>query len=344
MKLSLFDYDLPKELIAQYPLKERDASRLLVFNRADNSIAHEQFRQLPEHLKKGDLLVFNNTKVIRARLFAQRKQSGGRVELFLLEQISKRRFRALLKPLKRLRLNEELLIENDHGLSATLVDAQERIVEFNRDDVVERLREFGRVPLPAYIRRDDAALDRDRYQTVYAKKDGAVAAPTAGFHFTDSLLDTIRQKGIKTAFLTLHVGYGTFAPIREEDIAKHAMHEERFEIPPSTIALIRQAKEKGGRVVCVGTTTCRALESNKEAIFEPGTRRGGLKGRTRLFIRPPFSFAVADALITNFHLPKSSLFILVAALTGVRTLKEIYRQAIEHRYRFFSYGDAMLAL
>ena len=341
VKLSLFDYNLPKELIAQYPLGERDASRLLVVNRANDTLTHQHFSQLPDHLRKGDLLVLNNTKVMPVRLFAQRKSSGGRIEIFLLEKISKRRFRALIKPLKKLRLDEELLIENDHGLSCALVDAEKRIVEFNHDDVLQRIDECGHVPLPHYIKRSDEAIDRERDQTVYAQKEGAVAAPTAGLHFTESLLTILRQKGVNIAFLTLHVGDGTFASIREEDIAKHAMHEERFEIPQSTIALIRQTKDAGGRVIAVGTTACRALESNQDAIFRSAACRGGLKGRTDLFIYPPFSFAVVDALITNFHLPKSSLFILVSALTGMHRLKKIYQHAIEHRYRFFSYGDAM---
>lgn len=341
ISLSHFDYDLPKELIAQYPLKRRDASRLLVFNRDNDALVNDTFSHVSDHLKEGDLLVLNNTKVILARLFGHRKKSLGRVEIFLLEEAGKKRFRVLIKPLKRLKINEEILIDDDHGLSCTLIDAHKKIVEFNRENVFEGLGEFGHVPLPQYIKRSDEALDRDRYQTVYAKNEGAVAAPTAGLHFTESLLAKVRQKGVKIAYLTLHVGYGTFAPIREEDITKHVMGEERFEIPHSTITSIRQTKKAGGSIVAVGTTVCRALEANKEAILESTTRHAGVKGRTDLFIYPSFSFSVVDSLITNFHLPKSSLYILVSAFAGMRHLKKVYQCAIGCGYRFFSYGDAM---
>ncbi len=339
--LSDYDYELPRELIAQYPLERRDASRLLVHNRREASVCHRHFSDIADYLEKGDLLILNNTKVVMARLFARRPATGGKVEIFLLEQVHKRRFRALLKPMRRLKIGEELIIDNDHGLSCRLVDAGNKVVEFSHDDVFKRLQECGHVPLPQYIKRSDEFLDRERYQTVYAKKEGAVAAPTAGLHFTRTLMGALKRKGVKIAFVTLHVGYGTFSPIRQESIAGHAMEEEYFEIPAPAISLVRRAKENKKRVIAVGTTVCRALESNKDALLTGAAARQAIKGRTALFIRPPFTFSVVDALITNFHLPKSTLFILVAAFAGLDQLKKAYQCAVAHRYRFFSYGDAM---
>ena len=343
MHVSLFDYTLPEELIAQYPCAQRDASRLLVYDRAQHTIAHRNFKDVIDYLERGDLVVFNDTKVILARLFARRKETHGRVEILLLEKIGRRRYRVLLKPAKRLKCDEELLISNDHGLACRLIDPVQKIVEFNRDGLMRDLPNYGHVPLPGYIRRSDEQSDRERYQTVYAKKVGAVAAPTAGLHFTSQLIRQLKKKGVNCAFLSLHVGYGTFAPIRCEDITEHHMHCEHFDIPLQTVNAIRKTKKQGGRVVAVGTTVTRALEANKCFIGASGVSKR-LAGKTDVFIYPPYSFSVVDALITNFHLPKSTLYILVSALSGLSELKGIYQNAIAHQYRFFSYGDAMMLI
>ena len=341
-RLSEFDYKLPKELIAQFPLEKREQSRLLVFDRKDLFMKHDYFYSIVDYLNKGDILVLNNTKVILARLFARRKHSRGKVELLLLEEINNRRFRALISPIKRLKANEELPIESNNGLTFKLIDFANRIVEFNQDNVMDKLRSIGHVPLPKYIKRSDVESDRVRYQTVYAKEEGAVAAPTAGLHFTDSLLKRIKDKGVNVTFLTLHVGYGTFASIREQDISRHKMEEEHFEIPESTISLIRNAKKNKAKVVAVGTTVCRALESCKDLILSDSIVKKSIKGKTNLFIYPSFKFSLVDSLITNFHLPKSTLYILVSAFVGLSNMRRIYKQAIEKNYRFFSYGDAMI--
>jgi S-adenosylmethionine:tRNA ribosyltransferase-isomerase len=343
MKLSDFNYSLPKDLIAQFPLEKRDESRLLVLDRKTKRMEHKKFIDVLDYLNSGDALILNNTKVILARLFGNRKSSGGKVEVLLLDKIDNRRFHVLIKPLRRLKMYEDIVI-NNNGFSFKLVDFSQRIIEFNRDDVWARLEELGHVPLPQYIRRTDVLSDRARYQTVYAKKEGAVAAPTAGLHFSESLLRKIRDKGIKIAFVTLHVGYGTFAPVKEEDISEHQMHKEYFQIPLETIELIRETRGNKGKIVSVGTTTCRALEANRDKITAQEEKIGPLKGYTDLFIYPPFKFQVADSLITNFHLPQSTLYMLVAAFAGLNKIKKAYAEAIENKYRFYSYGDAMLIL
>ncbi len=340
MKLSSFDYNLPKGLIAQFPLDRRDQSRLLILNRTKNKLVHERFYNIIDYLNSGDLLVLNNTKVILARLFGQRKNTGGKVEALLLNKIDDRRFQALIKPLGRLKSGEEISI-NNNGLSFRVVDFNKRIIEFNKRGVLSKLSEVGHVPLPQYIKRKDFSLDRTRYQTVYAHKKGAVAAPTAGLHFTESLISNIRKKGAKIAFITLHVGYGTFSPIKEEDISNHRMHEEYFEIPARTIKLIREAKLNRHRIVAVGTTTCRTLEANKDKIISDQEIKNSITGNTGLFIYPPFKFNIIDSLITNFHLPKSSLYVLASAFAGLTNIKKAYAQAIKKKYRFYSYGDAM---
>jgi S-adenosylmethionine:tRNA ribosyltransferase-isomerase len=339
MKLTDFDYSLPKDLIAQFPSKERSDSRLLVLNRQEQSIEHKRFCDILDYLNKGDLLVLNDTKVILARLFGRRKNTGGKVEALLLDKISDRHFRALIKPLARLKIGEDISI-NNNGLSFKLIDAKKRIIEFNKDKVLEKLGEVGHVPLPQYIKREDADIDRLRYQTVYARREGAIAAPTAGLHFTKPLLEKIRSKGVNIGYITLHVGYGTFAPVLEEDVENHKMHAEYFEIPLETARLVNEIKGKG-KIIAVGTTTTRALEANKDKIAKA---EGLISGHTDLFICPPFKFQLVDALVTNFHLPKSTLYMLVAAFAGIAAIKKAYRQAIEDNYRFYSYGDAMLIL
>lgn len=343
MNLTDFDYYLPNDLIAQFPLEKRGESRLLVLDRKDNSIAHRKFYNIVDYLSFGDLLVLNDTKVILARLFGRRKKTGGRVEALLLEKIGDRRFRALIRPISRLKADDEVII-NNNGLSFKLVDFNKRIVEFNKTGVLAKLKSIGHVPLPHYIKREDNLRDRQRYQTVYAEKEGAVAAPTAGLHFTKSLLGKIKDKGVNITFITLHVGYGTFAPLKEDDISSHKMEEEHFEIPLTTVNLINQTKRKNGKIFAVGTTTCRALEANKDKILNPSIIKKGIRGTTDLFIYPPFKFDIVDSLITNFHLPKSTLYILVSAFADLNNIMKSYQGAIEDKYRFFSYGDAMLIL
>ncbi|MFC1709515.1 tRNA preQ1(34) S-adenosylmethionine ribosyltransferase-isomerase QueA [Candidatus Omnitrophota bacterium] len=343
MKLTDFDYNLPKNLIAQFPLDKRDQSRLLVFDRTQKEIEHKKFCDLLDYLNRGDLLVLNDTKVIFARLFGHKKSTGAKIEALLLDKVDDRRFRALIKPLKRAKLNEDIIV-NNNGLSFKLVDYNKRIIEFNKGAVLGRLNKIGHVPLPQYIKREDSALDRTRYQTIYAQKEGAIAAPTAGLHFTKPLLSKIKEKGIGIAFVTLHVGYGTFAPVKEEDILNHKMHEEYFEIPQQTINLIRKTKDNKGKIVAVGTTTCRALEASGGKIIKRKVGGNSIKGYTDLFIYPTFKFKLIDALITNFHLPQSTLYVLVAAFAGLDNTKEVYTQAIHKEYRFYSYGDAMLIL
>ena len=340
MKLADFDYKLDKDLIAQVPLKKRDQSRLLVFDRRNKSITHKKFSNFLDYLKFGDLIILNNTKVIFARLFGSRKETGGKIEILLQEKLDRKRFRALIKPLKRLKINEEVSI-NNNGLSFKLVDFSKRIIEFNKTGVLDRLNRVGHVPLPPYIKRSDSVFDRDRYQTVYAKREGAIAAPTAGLHFTKELLKEIKDRGVNIAFITLHVGYGTFSSILEDDVSSHKMDEEYFEIPKTTIKLIREAKNNSKKVFAVGTTTCRTLEANSSKII--GQKAvNSIKGHTDLFIYPSFKFRIIDSLITNFHLPKSTLYILVSAFAGLDSIRKVYKQAIENRYRFYSYGDSML--
>ncbi|NQU18986.1 tRNA preQ1(34) S-adenosylmethionine ribosyltransferase-isomerase QueA [bacterium] len=343
MKLTDFDYNLRKDLIAQFPLEKRDRSRLLILDREDKSITHKKFHNIVDYFNPGDLLILNNTKVILARLFGFRKKTGGKVEALLLERIGNRRFRALIKPLKRLKINEEVRV-NNNGLTFKLIDYNKRIIEFNKKDILGKLNDIGHVPLPQYIKREDSLLDRTRYQTVYAKREGAVAAPTAGLHFTDTLLKKIKKIGVNIAFITLHVGYPTFAPIKKEDISNHKMEREYFEIPKATIKLIKETKNNSQKIFAVGTTTCRALEANRDKILNLTIADDGIKGYTDLFIYPPFKFRVVDSLITNFHLPKSTLFVLVSAFAGLKNIKKAYQEAIVNRYRFFSYGDATLVL
>lgn len=343
MKIADFDYNLPKDLIAQYPLDQRDQSRLLVLDRKNSQIIHKKFYDIIDFLSSGDLLVLNNTKVILARLFGNRKATGASIELLLLEKLDERRFQALISPLKKIKLDEEIAI-NNNGIFFKVIDFNNRIIEFNQDGVLDKLNNIGHVPLPKYIKRKDVLLDQDRYQTVYAKEEGAVAAPTAGLHFTQTLLKKIKDKGIGIAFLTLHVGYGTFASIRGENISEHKMEREYFEIPNETVELINKTKRNSGRIIAVGTTTCRALEANKEELLDGYPTKDNIRGYTDLFIYPPFKFGMVDALITNFHLPKSTLYILVSAFAGLENIKQAYVQTIENRYRFLSYGDAMLII
>ncbi|MCC6160592.1 MAG: tRNA preQ1(34) S-adenosylmethionine ribosyltransferase-isomerase QueA [Deltaproteobacteria bacterium] len=348
MKLADFDYALPDDLIAQQPVEKRDEARLLVWNRTTRSLNHARVCDLADFLAPETLLVFNETKVIPARLHG-RKPSGGAVELLLLERTDARPkvFTAMGRASRGLRVGD--VVEFDGGARATIrIKREDGLVEVEFDggnaieDVIERI---GVMPLPPYIHRsreDDEAIrerDRERYQTVFAREPGAVAAPTAGLHFTPELLDAIRARGFEAAFVTLHVGAGTFAPVKVDDIDRHVMHEEAFSISEDAARSINAAKSSGRRILAIGTTVCRALES---AAIDGGVKPGA--GRTRLFVKPGYRFRVVDDLMTNFHLPKSTLLMLVSALVGREELLNLYRIAVEERYRFFSYGDAMLVL
>jgi S-adenosylmethionine:tRNA ribosyltransferase-isomerase len=317
-----YDYPLPEELIAVRPPERREAARMLVLHRREGRWEHRQFTDFPEFLRAGDLVVLNNTKVIRARVFSD----DGRMELLLLEQISPRRWRSLVRPGRKLRVGHQF---TTGGIRATVLEVFEdgdRLLEF---DAVLDLEKHGELPIPPYLNRGTEEADLARYQTVFAREEGSVAAPTAGLHFTAQMLERIPH-----AFLTLHVGSGTFRPVQVERLDEHPMHSERFVLPEATAVAIEAAK----RVVAIGTTTTRVLES----CAANGLPLAASSGRTELFIRPPYDFRLVGALLTNFHLPKSTLLMLVSALAGRELVMEAYAEAVRHRYRFYSYGDCML--
>ncbi|MBN2452774.1 MAG: tRNA preQ1(34) S-adenosylmethionine ribosyltransferase-isomerase QueA [Candidatus Omnitrophica bacterium] len=334
MKLSEFDYSLPKDLIAQYPAKKRDKCRLMVMDRAKRSVEHRIFRDIVDYFSPGDCLVLNNTKVIPARLFARRK-TGGRVEIFLLEK-KEPAAEALLRPSVRIKEGERVALESGDEVEVLGRGPVGRFVRFARP-IDEVLAREGHVPLPPYIDRKDEEGDIGDYQTVYGSREGATASPTAGLHFTSEILDKIRSKGVKIAYITLHTNYGTFAPVKCEEIEGHKMHREYFELPQEAADTVRAVKESGGRVFAAGTTSNRVLE-------HCGTGLKAASGWTDLFIYPGYSFKITDHLITNFHLPRSTLLILASAFAGRDFIMDAYREAIDRRYRFFSYGDATLIL
>ena len=329
LKLSDFDYTLPKELIAQNPLKERDNARLLVVERKSGSIKHFIFKELGDFLKANDLLVLNDTKVLPCRLKGKRA-TGGKVEIFLLKRNEDKTFEALLKP-ARLKLGEKINF-NGGKIYAEILSRNE--VAFNTQDANE-IYSFGAIPLPPYIKREAVSEDSIYYQTVYAREEGAVASPTAGLHFTDDLLKKINESGIAISYITLHVGLGTFKPVKSDNITEHKMEKEYFKVPDEVISAIDKAHKASGRVIAVGTTRLRALES-----FALGRK----EGQADLFIYPGFDFKVTDCLLTNFHLPRTTLFILACAFCGEKLAKEAYQEAIDSNYRFYSYGDAMLII
>lgn len=354
MKTSDFDYELPPELIAQQPLPERDASRLMLVDRAARSVAHCQFRDLPSLLRPGDLLALNDTRVLPARLWARKADTGAQIELLLLEELGLHRWRSLARPAKKLKPGAALRFDATAvtaNVSRKNDDGSIEIEFHGAADVRAVLAEIGEPPLPPYIARkphERVAEDTERYQTVFARREGAVAAPTAGLHFTPATFEALKAKGIETCSVTLHVGPGTFLPVKTEDVEDHVMHEERFEVSAETAAAINRAKAEGRRVVAVGTTSLRVLESvaAPEGKWEapPTFPISAQRGSTRIFIHPPFTFRCVDGLLTNFHLPRSTLLMLVAAFAGREFILRAYAGAIREKYRFYSYGDCMLLL
>jgi S-adenosylmethionine:tRNA ribosyltransferase-isomerase len=342
VKVAEFDFELPLDRIAQEPAATRDASRLMVLDRGTGAVAHRRFAELPDELTAGDLLVFNDTRVLPARLRGT-KPTGGRVEILLVEPDGGARvWRALLTGSKSIRAGMEIGVTQGLTVVPLARDGDVWRVELLVKDgePYAAIEAAGDVPLPPYIRRDEndarGALDRERYQTIYARVSGAVAAPTAGLHFTQDVLRTLASRGVETAFVTLHVGLGTFAPVRVDDVEAHRMHDEAFEIPRATAEAVLRTRARGGRVVAVGTTVVRTLESRAD---DRGVTPGS--GRSGLFVYPGFRFRIVDALVTNFHLPRSTLLMLVCAFAGTESVLAAYRLAVKENYRFFSYGDAM---
>jgi S-adenosylmethionine:tRNA ribosyltransferase-isomerase len=337
-----YEFDLPPELIAQSPLARRDASRLMIVDRATGTISHRTFVELPELIAPGDLLVVNRSRVVKARLLGKRAGSGAPAEIFLLARLDDNRYEAMVSPGGKLRPGR--IVEIAPGFTVEILEVtarRTRIVELRVDDsigcVEAAIGRHGHVPLPPYIHRMDEASDAERYQTVYAREAGSVAAPTAGLHFTSELLAAIDARGVRRGEVVLHVGAGTFKPVEVDDPASHVMHEERYVIPEATAQAVGETHAGGGRVWAVGTTTVRALES---AADESGAVEAGAQS-TRIFIRPPTRPRIVDALITNFHLPRSTLIMLVASFAGYELTMRAYHEAIAERYRFYSYGDAM---
>lgn len=338
MKTSDFYYDLPQELIAQTPLERRDGSRLMVLNRETGEIQHQHFYDLPEHLHPGDTLVLNDSRVLPARLYGHRVPTGGAVELLLLKDVGDGKWECLARPGRKLKPGAEVSF-GDGELTATIAeDLQEgkKIVQFHYEGIfLEILERLGKMPLPPYIKEE--LQNGERYQTVYSRVTGSAAAPTAGLHFTKELLQKIRDMGVDIAYVTLHVGLGTFRPVSAEEVTDHHMHSEFCMISKETAELLNETHRRGGRIVCVGTTSCRTLESfaQKDGTFEERS------GWTDIFIYPGYRFKAMDALVTNFHLPESTLVMLVSAFAGREHILNAYNTAVKERYRFFSFGDAM---
>ena len=341
MKTSDFFYDLPKELIAQTPVTPRDSSRLLVLGRNTGEIQHRHFYDIIDYLDEGDLIVANDSRVLPARIYGVKDETGARVEFLLLKQISGNRWETLCKPGRKAREGTRFVF-GDGLLRATVAEVRDdgnRIVDFDCDEsFFAVLDKIGQMPLPPYITAE--LNDKERYQTVYSHELGSAAAPTAGLHFTEELMDKIRAKGVNIAYVTLHVGLGTFRPVKVDDVTKHKMHSEHYEIPAETAELINRTKRNDKRVIAIGTTSCRTLES-------VAARYGEIKpceGFTDIFIYPGFEFKVLDGLVTNFHLPESTLIMLVSAFAGYDNIMNAYKTAVEEKYRFFSFGDAMAIL
>ena len=339
MKTSDYFYELPKELIAQTPLERRDSSRLLVLDRKSGEVEHKHFFDIIDYLKEGDCLILNDSRVLPARIYGIKKETGARVEFLLLTQRSQKVWECLAGPGKKARENTEFIFGDGimTGKVLEVLDNGNRVVEFYcEDNFFVALDKLGEMPLPPYI--TVKLQDKERYQTVYSKELGSAAAPTAGLHFTEDLLQKIRDKGVKIGYVTLHVGLGTFRPVKVDDVTKHKMHSEHYEVPEETAKLIKETKSSGGRVISVGTTSCRTLE----AVAKEHGEVIACDGWTDIFIYPPYEFKVLDGLITNFHLPESTLIMLVSAFAGYDNIMNAYKIAVEEKYRFFSFGDAML--
>ncbi len=349
MKLSNFTYDLPKELLAEYPSDERDQSRLMVLHRDLGKIEHKTFKDVIDYFEDGDSFVLNNTKVFPARLMGNKEKTGARIEVFLLRELSReqRLWDVLVDPARKIRIGNKLYFGDDDSLVAEVIDnttSRGRTLRFLYDGTYEEFREklleLGQTPLPKYIKRDEEDFDKDRYQTIYAKNVGAVAAPTAGLHFSKHLLKRLQIKGINLAELTLHVGLGTFNPVEVEDLSKHKMDSEELMINDEVVKIVNTTKQNKRKVCAVGTTVMRGLESS---VSSTGTLNPYV-GWTHKFIFPPYEFSIANALITNLHMPKSTLLMMVSAFAGYDFMMEAYNEAVKEKYRFYSYGDAMLIL
>lgn len=342
MNIADFDFDLPEELIAQTPLKDRTASKLFVLDRNTKEQKHERFTTITKHFKPGDCLVLNDTRVLPARLYGIKKDTGAKIEILLLHQQSDDVWEALVKPAKKVPVGTEIIF-GDGRLTATCVEEKEqggRVFQLHYSGILyEILEELGEMPLPPYIK--EKLPEKERYQTVYAKEEGSAAAPTAGLHFTESLLEEIKEIGVKVTYITLHVGLGTFRPVSVDTIEDHTMHAEYYHMSKETAELLNETKAQGGRIIAVGTTTTRTLETiarDNAASFKES------RGWTDIFIYPPYTFKAIDGLITNFHLPKSTLLMLVSALVDKETMLQAYQEAVRQQYRFFSFGDAMLII
>lgn len=344
MHIEQFEYDLPEELIAQQPAERREESRLMVLNRNSGEISHKKFYEILDYLKPGDCLVLNNSKVLPARLFGEKAGTGAKVEFLLTKHLEGDLWETMVRPGKRLKPGDRVLFSKKPELIADILDYSEdgtRKVRFTYEgNFSDCLQQIGKMPLPPYIQRESGEGDKERYQTVYSFIEGSVAAPTAGLHFTKELLKMVEEKGVNLAYVTLHVGIGTFRPVKCQQIEDHKMHFEEYEISKEAAEQINRTKRLGGRIISVGTTSTRTLESSASL---DGTVKPG-HGRTDIFIYPGYRFRVIDGLITNFHLPKSTLLMLISALYNREAILEAYRIAVEQRYRFFSYGDAMLIL
>ena len=343
MKLTDFKYELPDELIAQYPSKRRGDSRLMILNRGDQSVSHDNFSNIIDFLEEGDALVVNETKVFPARLIGFKEKTNAQVEVLLLRQLEDTMWEVLVKPARKVRIGNRLVIADSIGCD--VIDntiSGGRVVKFddNGKNFFDLVEEVGNSPLPPYIKRPTEAIDKERYQTVYAKKTGAVAAPTAGLHFTNNILEKIKAKGVEIIPLVLHVGLGTFRPVQVEDLSRHQMDSEYYELSEDSAKRINEVKKNGGRIFAVGTTTVRVLET----VVIPDKTVKASSGWTDKFIFPPYNFKTVNGIITNFHQSQSTLYILVCTFCGYDLAKEAYKQAIDEKYRFFSYGDSMLVL
>ncbi|NAS29452.1 tRNA preQ1(34) S-adenosylmethionine ribosyltransferase-isomerase QueA [Flavobacteriaceae bacterium R38] len=349
MKLSHFNFDLPKDLLAEYPSEDRDEARLMVVNRKEGTIEHKYFKDLIDYFDTGDVMVLNNTKVFPARLYGNKEKTGARIEVFLLRELNaeQRLWDVLVDPARKIRIGNKLYFGDDETLVAEVIDnttSRGRTLRFLYDGSYEefrkKLKTLGETPLPKYIKREVEPEDEERYQTIYAKYEGAVAAPTAGLHFSKHLLKRLEIKGVDFAELTLHVGLGTFNPVEVEDLSKHKMDSEELTIDTTACDVVNTAKSNKRKVCAVGTTVMRGLESSVSSDKTLNT----FEGWTNKFIFPPYDFSIADCMITNFHTPKSTLLMMVSAFAGHDLMKEAYKQAVKEKYRFYSYGDAMLIL